>query len=121
MVKCCDIKAGDLTRLIEIQRFTATPDGEGGQTDTWAADPPGGIWASVKALSGGERWIADRTTPGNKYRIVIRHRDDGSGNPYYSGADRVLLNGRELAILSVVDVEGRRRWNEIIAVENGKS
>lgn len=120
-MKCCDVNSGLLRTKIEVQRLTATGDGEGGQTDVWTSDPVGGVYAHVKVISGNERWIADRTTPGNKYRIVIRHRDDGSGNPYYSSKDRVLINGKEWGILSVTDVDQRRKWIEIIAVENEPS
>lgn len=121
MVKCCDIHSGMLRTKIQIQRLTAVPDGEGGQSDIWASDPAEGVLAHIKPLSGGERWQADRTVPGNKYRIIIRFRGDANGNPYYTSADKVLNNGREWGIMSVTDVDFRRRWIEIIAVENEPS
>lgn len=120
-MKCCDITAGKLSTLIELQRNTPASDGEGGFTDTWAADPPGGVWAMTKAVGGSERWFAERVTPGNRYRFVIRFRDDGNGAPYYSAADRIVYNGRTYGIESVVDMEDERRYIEITAVENKAS
>lgn len=120
-MKCCDITAGKMRSKITLERNTPASDGEGGFTDAWAADPVGGVYAMVKAMGGSERWQAERITPGNRYRFVIRYRDDGSGGPYYSARDRVIHNGREYGIESVIDVEDERRYLEILAVENKAS
>lgn len=120
-IKCCEITAGKLSTLIEIQRNTTSSDGEGGFTDSWAADPPGGVWAMVKPMSGAERWFADRVAPGNRYRFVIRYRDDGNGAPYYSAADRIVYQGRTYGIESVIDIEDEHRYIEILAMENKAS
>lgn len=121
--KCCDISAGMLKSLIVIERNTPASDGEGGFTDAWAADPEGGVWASVRAVGGAERWFAERVTPGNRYRFVIRFRgrSDEPGAPYYSAADRITYNGRTYGIESVVDVEDARKYLEIVAIENKAS
>ena len=120
-MKCCDITSGKLNTLITIERNTPSPDGEGGFTESWAADPVGGVWAWVRAVGGSERWMAERVAPGNRYRIVIRFRGDGNGAPYYGIGDRMQINGRELGITSVVDVEGESRYLEIMAMENAPS
>ena len=121
VTKCCDISAGMLDTKITIERSTTSSDGEGGLTDAWAADPAGGVWAMVKAMSGAERWFAQRVTPGNRYRFVIRYRGDGNGAPYYSARDRVVFQGREYGIESVVDVDTQGRYLELMAVENKAS
>lgn len=120
-MKCCDITAGMLRSLITLERATSTPDGEGGFTDTWAQDPPGGVWAHVKPMSGSERWFADRITPGNRYRFVVRFRGDANGAPYYSAKDRIVYNGRTYGIEAVVDIDDAGRFLEIMAVENKAS
>ena len=120
-IKCCDITAGKLSSKITIQRNTPAADGEGGFTDSWAADPSGGVWAMVKPMSGSERWFANRVTPGNRFRFVIRFRDDGNGAPYYSGDDRIVYNGRTYGIEAVVDLEDEHRFIEIMAAENKAS
>ena len=120
-MRCCDISAGMLSSKITIERSTNTPDGEGGFTDTWAADPVGGVWAMVRAAGGAERWQADRVTPTNRYRFTIRFRGDANGAPYYSARDRIIHNGREYGVESVVDVDDERRYLEITATENKAS
>lgn len=120
-IKCCDITAGKLKALISLQKATTTADGEGGFTDTWAADPVGGVYAMVKPMSGSERWFAERVQPGNRYRFVIRYRGDANDAPYYSAADRIVYKGRTYGIEAVVDIEDEQRFLEIMAVENKAS
>ena len=120
-IKCCDITAGKLNALISIERVATTPDGEGGFTEAWTADPVGGVWAMVKPMSGSERWFAERVTPGNRYRFVIRFKGDGNDAPYYSAADRIVYKGRTYGIESVVDIEDEQRFLEIIGLENEAS
>lgn len=120
-VKCCEITAGMLRSKVEIERVTNTPDGEGGFTSAWAADPVGGVWAMVRPVGGSERWAADRVTPGNRYRFVVRFRGDGNGAPYYSAEDRIAYKGRTYGIESVIDMEDEERYLEIVAIENKAS
>jgi SPP1 family predicted phage head-tail adaptor len=75
----------------------------------------------VRASSGAERFFAQRLTPGNRFKFVIRFRGDANGAPYYSAADRIIHNGRTYGIEGVVDVEDDRRYLEITAVENKAS
>lgn len=121
-MKCCDVKAGDLRTLVTIERRTATPDGVGGFTEAWAADPAGGAWAKVEAAGGimgmAAAMSAGRVSPSNTYKITVRFRGDGNGAPYWSANDRVIVNGREYGIMSVVDPDGRRKFIQIIAQEN---
>jgi SPP1 family predicted phage head-tail adaptor len=121
MTRCCDITAGQLRSLIQIERVTETDDDEGGFTEVWSADPVDGVYARMKAMGGTERMFAMRETPLNTYKIVIRFRDDGNGAPYYSSKDRIFYKNRYFAIKSVVDVEDRRKWIEMIAAEGGAS
>lgn len=121
MAKCCDITSGMLNEIITIERNTPATDGEGGFTDSWSADPTGGVWAKVKASAGGERVFGQRVQPGNRYTFIIRFRDDGNGAPYYTIGDRVVYNGKTMGITGCVDVEGRRRYIEIKAEENKAS
>ena len=120
-IKCCDITSGMLSERITIEVNTPAPDGEGGFTDSWAADPVGGVWAMVKPVSGAERFFAERLTPGNRFRFVVRFRGDGNGAPYYSAKDRITYKGREYGIEAVVDIEAESRYLEIMAVENKAS
>lgn len=120
-MKCCNITAGSLSASIQIQRNAPTSDGEGGLVDVWADDPPGVVWAMVRASPGGQQFMAQRETPRNRYRFVIRYRDDGNGAPYYSAADRIIYRGRTYGIDAVVDMEDSRRYLDITATENEAS
>jgi SPP1 family predicted phage head-tail adaptor len=120
-VRCCDITSGKLSSKIVIERNTPTSDGEGGLVDAWAADPAGGVWAMVVPLGGAERFFAERVTPGNALRCVIRFRGGGNGAPYYSARDRISYKGRTYGIESVVDIDDEERFLEILASENKAS
>ncbi len=109
--------ARDLRTLVTVERVTETTDGLGDVTRTWAADPAGGVWAKVTPLGGGERWQAARTTPGAQYKVLTRFVDDGSGGPYWTHSDRATVYGREYSIAAVVDVDGMRRWVEMILAD----
>ena len=114
-MKCCDINSGMLRETISIERATRVSDTMGGVTTTWAeiAAPR----AYIKGLSGGERFLAMRVSPSTRKRAVIRFVDDGSGSPEYTGADRVIYKGKTHSIESVIDIEERKRWIEIMLVQ----
>lgn len=121
MTKCCDITAGDLRTLIYIHRLTRVSDGYGGATESWAADPTGGVWARVRTLTGTEAWENSRVIPGNLKKAVIRFRGDSAGAPYYTAADKVFIRGREYGILAVSDLEERQQWLELYLQEGRAS
>lgn len=118
-MKCCDIHSGKLKSKITIERLTDVPDGSGGSTRTWATEgTPFAIW---KGLSGGERWLAMRVSPANRFRAIIRFKGDANGGPYYSGADRVVYRGRTYAIDSVIDMDDEQKYLELMLTETKAS
>lgn len=123
MVKCCSPKytARMLGDKITIERKSQSADGQGGNTETWAADPAGGVWAYVTALSGGEMWQAMRIGSRVKYKAVIRERDDANGAPYYSGADRVTWQGRTYGIEAVYPDKDDDRFHVLMLTEGKPS
>lgn len=126
-MRCCDISAGDLRQLITIERKTRTSDGAGGFTDSWTADPAGGVYAKVvevggQLVTGAEAYQAMRITPKTLLQIVIRFRDDGNGAPYYSSStDRVRFRGRTYGIEAVYDVDMRQQWLQLNLAEGAPS
>ena len=118
-MKCCDITAGKLKSKITIERLTNTPDGSGGSVRTWATE--GTPKALIRGLSGGERWQAMRISPENRFRAIIRFRGNASGAPYYTAADRVTYRGNTYAITSVMDMEDKRKFLELMLVETKAS
>lgn len=122
MTKCCDVLLGDLNKKITLTVLTRTPDGSGGYTEGWTADPAGGVWARVRGKTGGEAWDSMRVSPQNRFTAVIHYRDDGSGSPYYqSGKTRAEFGGRFYNIISAIDIEQESRYIELELIEGQPS
>ena len=103
-MKCCDYNAGMLRTPCQFQRKTRTPDGAGGWSEAWTNIAGAATRCSFKALSGGERFQAQRAETTTRNRIVVRYFSD------LTGADRVVIAGRRYEITFINDVELRNRW-----------
>ena len=95
---------------VTIERRTRSSDGYGGVTEVWSALNTTPLWARVRVLTGTESWEASRVTPGNLLEAIIRFRGDSLGAPYYTASDRMIIRGREYAILSVTDMNMEQEW-----------
>lgn len=120
-MKCCDIKTSSLTEHILVERRTQTRDTLGGLVDVWTADPPEGVFAQIKPLSGTEAYVAHRIAPRANYHAILRYRADENGAPYYTPADRVVWRGRYFDLLSSIDIESESRWLQLFLVEGAPS
>jgi SPP1 family predicted phage head-tail adaptor len=103
-MKCCDMNAGMLREPITIERAARTSDGAGGFTVAWAAISGAPDRAHVKALSGSERYAADRTEATTRWRITFR---------YFDGlleSDRVIIRTRAYNIRFINNLELRDKW-----------
>jgi len=106
-MKCCDYSAGMLRTPCQFQRKTRAPDGSGGWSEAWTNLAGAATRCSFKALSGGERFQAQRAEATTRNRIVVR---------YFAGlteADRVVIGGRRYNITFINNVKLRNRWFEI--------
>lgn len=126
MTQCCDITPGMLRSRVTIERKTRTPDGLGGATETWTADPVDGIWANWKGHKGtaqfnSEETHFERNVALNRFRVIIRFRGDAEGAPYYTEADRLIHRGRTYNIESILDVEDRQQWLELTVIQGRSS
>lgn len=120
--ECCDTVAGDLRHVVIIERRVRVSDGQGGFTETWVADPAGGVRCKMQFLTGTERWETYRNMNGNLIRLTMRFRDNGDGAPYWEAArDRVTFRGRTYDILAVSDPDWRRQWIKMDIFEGGPS
>ena len=97
-----EIGAGDLRDRIEIQRATDVPDGAGGATRTWATFVT--VWAKATPTGGKEGLIAGTLQQVQGWRVQMRFRAD------VTAAERFVLGGRPLNILSIEDPDRRRKW-----------
>ena len=122
MKDCCTVTAGDLKHRVIIEARSRVSDGGGGFTETWTADPVGGVYCSMQFLTGTERWEAYRNMNGNLIRLTMRFRGDANGAPYWqSGTHRVVFRGRVYDILAVSDVGWDRRWLKMDIFEGSPS
>lgn len=118
MVRCCDITVSDLKTLIVIERRTRTADGMGGWTESWTADPIGGVWAKADHMSGTERNEAARTESTNLINFTVRFRPDANGAPYWQATEtRVSCRGRYYNVLSVQDMDLQKKWIKLFCQE----
>ena len=111
-MKCCDYNAGMLRTPCQFQRKTRVIDGAGGWSEAWTNLAGAATRCSFKALSGGERFQAQRAEATTRNRIVTR---------YFAGlveGDRVVIAGRRHDITFINDVELRNRWL-VIDVDGG--
>ncbi len=99
--------ARDLRTPCEFQAKTKTSDGAGGWTEAWSAISGAATRCQFKALSGGERYAAQRVEATTRNRIVCRYFDG------LKEADKVVIDGRSYAIVFINNVELRNRWFEI--------
>lgn len=90
---------GSMDQRIELQRATRTPDGGGGHTEEWVTYAT--VWASVRPMSGRERYHAQQTQASANYRIKLYNRAD------IDPADRILWRGRVLNIRFLADAGPR--------------
>ena len=108
MVKCCaKYSARDLSTVCEFQRMTRGADGQGGFSETWAAISGAPTRCAFRALSGSERWQAQRTESITRNRIAVR---------YVTGlkdADRVVIDGEAYQITFINNLDRANRWLEI--------
>ena len=102
--------AGDLDRLITIQRATVTPNGFNEPIETWGDHAT--VWASRRDASAYETYRAQEVDAEISARFRVRW---SSQTADVSARDRIRFDGRIYNIVGVRDVE-RNRWREIDAV-----
>lgn len=109
-MRCCELSAGQLRTLIEIQAYTATPDGRGGMTQTWETVlTTSSRWRHASMY---ERLQAMKLNAGVMHRVYMRFSDVPTPK------HRLVKDGEAFQIRGVVDLEERGRWLEL-SVEEG--
>jgi len=103
-MSCCDYNAGMLRETISIQREARTSDGAGGFTAVWSELSGAPSRASVKALSGGERFASERVEATTKWRVVVRYFDG------IRESDRIVIRSKAHNIRFINNVDLADRW-----------
>ncbi len=113
-MKMKGIRVGMLRKWLSLQKRTYTEDGIGGSSDTWAEIAK--VWGAIMPISARELAFAAKLEVRGTHRILIRWRADIDTN----GDHKLVLvenPDREFNIRSVIDVEERQRYLEIVAEE----
>lgn len=108
------MQSGRMDQRITLRRVTRAQDDLGGTVETWADLLT--VWAQIKPLSGREETDAQRVNPVTRFKAVIWWKGDCNSAPYYTAADKVVWQGREYGIESVVAL-GRNDRMELRLVE----
>lgn len=106
-----NIRAGDLSDRVKIERVTMSSDGAGGFTRSWATLAT--VWASVLP-TGGKETLTDVALQGVQgYRVTVRH---GLG---IQPEDRLTWGSTVMNIRSAADPDGRKTWTVAFADAGG--
>ena len=99
--------ASDFTEPVTIQRSGLTPDGFGGQTETWTDD--GTIWCKINDQNSSEGVQAGRIAAQGSAELITPYRND------ITPKERLTIESETYNIRSVVDIDRKKRWLRIIA------
>ncbi|MEM9780863.1 MAG: phage head closure protein [Pseudomonadota bacterium] len=103
-----------LTRRVALEEKTATPDGGGGQTVSWASK--GTLWAEIRKGSGREALIGGRAASRITHRVRVRGAPVGS--PRRPEADqRLRLGARIFDILAVTEDDDQGAFLNLWVIE----
>lgn len=103
------LRAGKLTKRVEVQELTETRDAHGGITETWTTIAT--RWASVEPLSGRERWSAEQVDSDITHRIRMRRFRGLTTN------HRIRWDGRVFNLRSVLNLDEADVEHELLCVE----
>ena len=90
-----------LRHRLTLEKLQREED-EGGFTETWITVAE--LWADLRPSGGSETVEADRIAGHVTHEVSLRYR------PGVQPAMRFRLGARLFHILSVIDVEERKRW-----------
>lgn len=93
---------GTLTDRVQLRRRDSLGDGGGGHERVYV--PMSSVWARVRSLTGRQGNNADGRAVAISHSVVLRFRSD------ISPGDRIVYRGRNLDVVSVADLKGRRAY-----------
>ncbi|MBY0467609.1 MAG: phage head closure protein [Burkholderiaceae bacterium] len=103
--------AGELDQRVQLQRRddTQVRDELGTLPEVWITVAT--LWAKVEPLRGREYFAAGQMQAATDVRVTIRFRADVRADW------RVVHRSRPMGIASVIDIEARREFLELMCVE----
>lgn len=98
-----------LKHQLILQQRTTTIDGLGGYTRSWT--DVAALWAEIIPISGSERFAYEQQTNHQRYRIMLRYRNDITPNMRLHDT----ANNRTFEIKSVINSHEANQVIEILA------
>ena len=108
------MRAGTLTRFIDIQARTTGKDSFGGQVQTWTTLKS--VYAAIEALSGNERMAAMAYSTDVSHRVTVRY-DAIFIDPRVVATYRVQYGTRIFNIEAALNMDESNRTIELICSE----
>ncbi len=99
----------DLRHRLTLEQLERMSDEGGGFSESWAAVAT--LWCDVRPLAGSETVESDRLAGRVSHEIALRYR------PEVVPAMRFRDGARVFHIVSVIDVDERRRWLKCLCEE----
>jgi SPP1 family predicted phage head-tail adaptor len=109
------VRAGKLHYPIQIERRADVSDGQGGITRSWI--PWRTVWAAIEPLTGQEAMLAGQLEGKLSHRIRIRYPGNVSSSETVRHTMRILHEGRQFNVRSVVDVNEDHRELHLMCEE----
>lgn len=103
------MNVGQLRHRVTIQQLTRVEDEGGGYAEVWTEVAT--VWAAIKPLRGNERYEAQQVQSTLTHKVTIRYREG------IKPQMRLTYKGRIFDIESVIDIEERHRWLELLCSE----
>lgn len=103
------MQIGKLRHRVELQGVKRVKNGYMADTDNWTTFAT--QWASIEPLQGTQALIAQQIEAEMTHRVVIRY------NANMTADCRVKQNSRIFTIISVRDIDERRRHQELMCKE----
>lgn len=103
------MNTGKLRHRATIQQLVNIDDGAGGSIETWQDIAT--VWAAIEPLRGNERYTAQQVQSTLSHKVTIRYREG------IKPQMRLTYKGRVFEVESVIDVEERHQWLELLCSE----
>jgi SPP1 family predicted phage head-tail adaptor len=97
-----ELRPSDLRHRLTLEELSRVADEGGGFTESWIAVAT--LSANLSPIGGDERFEADRLAGTITHEVVLRYRAGVVPAMRFRKASRIFQ------ILSVIDVEERKRW-----------
>jgi SPP1 family predicted phage head-tail adaptor len=103
------MKIASMRSRVTLQRKAVTTDEVGNQIETWIDYQT--VWAAMAPISGREYYAASQINAEVSSKFLFRYL------PEITPDMRILFGSRVFEVVSVMDVEGRKRLLELLCKE----